>query len=338
MLHFRNAKASLLPLLFLLLNSASYGQTDKSNVDQDIVIADTHIHNGFSYNNDELMSSFHYFVDRNVKIFGYPLPIRRVKFDSLFAEISKDVDDLQSLSARERSFRIIDHSNSDGNDAQRKGVAIFLTIEYFHGVFEGNPENVDKYRKLGIRSITIIDNEADRFFKENRLTAFGKQILYRMNKVGILIDISHLSESQMVEVLGYSNSPVIASHSCAGKIAGRNSNLSDRVLKLLKEEQGYVFVTFNKSDLFANAKSAKDGIEQFIEHVEYLKKLIGVDLIGIGSDYQANGKYVPQSLNETNTYKRIQDGLLMKGYSEADVRKIMSGNLLRVMAVNHSVQ
>jgi membrane dipeptidase len=122
-------------------------------------------------------------------------------------------------------------------------VSVFLSIEYFDGVFNADSVNVEKYRKMGIRSITLVDNDIDIFFRKDQLTKFGKQTIHKMNKAGILVDITHLSENHMIEVIRFSVAPVIASHSCARTVSGNRGSLSDEVLEALKENKGYVFTT-----------------------------------------------------------------------------------------------
>ena len=314
---------------------ATYGQAE-INTPQFVAIADAHIHHGLSNDGIRLeFQDFNFFTQRDLQIISFPMPVGREKTDDLVSLIGTEIDKLNVLSVQSRKFRVTDDPTRVSDNLSSEQLTVFLSIEYFHGVFDGNPANVEKYRKMGIRSITIIDNESDRFFTEDHLTMFGKQVIRRMNEQEILVDISHLPEKYMIDVIDYSTVPVIASHSCARTVSKNNASLSDAVLGALKANGGYVFITFNKNDLFPAEESGARGIERFIEQVVYLTSILGSDHVGIGSDYQALGEYVPQALNENNTYRQIQKSLRDAGFSDSEIGMIMSGAFLNAVRVHH---
>ena len=326
---------TLLLLCVFLLQYVCFGQpgNNHARVGNAIVIADAHLHHGFSDDMDALEPhNFEYFFERNVNIINYPLPVKKIKTDNLPQVISDEIYRLRLLSKTEGTFEIRDTStNLDSTVTESNKIQVFLSIEYFYGVFGGNSETVKEYRKMGVRSITLINNDTDRFFENNRLTNFGKQTIHEMNEAEMIIDISHLSEAQMIAVINFSKLPVTASHSGVRHVANIKYNLSDNVLKLLKDKKGSVFVSFNKNGLYDGEEKIIDGIEQLVAHIDYLKKYLGIDYIGIGSDYQADGQYVPPALNKTGSYNLIVEGLTLKGYSVTEINKIMSRNFLRIM-------
>lgn len=289
---------------------------------------DFHIHHGFKTENEEVVfSNFDYFAKRGVNTFSFPLPVDRSKTENLFLRIKKEVNQLKQLSEESGKFNIADSAKS----IDLSFANLILSIEYFYGIFNGNIESVKNYKELGIRSITIYNNDTDRLFNENSLTPFGQQIIKEMNKHKILIDISHINEEQKLEAINYSESPVIVSHSNTRKHADMDYNLSDNVLSALNQNKGYVFVSFNKNGLYKGSTKEQDAIAKFVDHIDYLVNSIGIDYVGIGSDYQASGKYVPTRLNEKSSYKNIRDKLLTKNYSPADIRKIMFDNAHKVL-------
>lgn len=314
---------------------ASAGQV-KSDTAEAKMIADAHIHHGLSHQNGHVVpQNFDFFPQRNVQIISFPMPIHRGGTGDLMSLIEAETVEMNILSERNKKFQLISSNIDFCENPNSEQLAVFLSIEYFHGVFNGDPDNVEKYRNLGVRSITIIDNEHDRFFNDDKLTVFGKQIIRQMNAVGVLVDISHLSEQHMIEIIHFSEKPVIASHSGARAVSKNDGGLSDAVLEALKISGGFAFTTFNKNDLFLPGEVDVNSMDKFIEHVVYLTQTLGPDHVGIGSDYQAMGKYVPKALNEINTYQQIHEALKEAGFFESDIESIMSGTFLNALGVSY---
>ena len=107
--------------------------------------------------------------------------------------------------------------------------------------------------------------------------------------------------------------------------------MSDELLTSLGDKCGYVFTTFNRNDLFDNDEAVDDGIGKFIKHVVYLTEKLGVNHVGIGSDYQAMGNYVPSDLNEIDTFRKIQAGLREADFSDEEITLISSDVFLNLL-------
>lgn len=205
------------------------------------------------------------------------------------------------------------------------------------------------------------------------LTDFGKQVVHRLNDLGVMIDLSHPGEQTFYDVLATTNKPVIASHSCAYALNPFRRNLKDDQLKALAKNGGVVFVNFysgfvdstyfkkqvqfisrhkaaldsltkvyNDEDLatdrlFALYKTESDALRpplsMLIKHIDYIAKLIGVDHVGIGSDFDGAESY-PLGMDDVTDYPKITEELLKFGYTEKDIDKILGGNFLRVLKAN----
>lgn len=277
-------------------------------------IVDAHIHNGLKINDGIIeFDNLEYFSERGIKSFYYALPVDRTKTNELAKRISKEINQLNKL-------------ENDQFD-------INYGIEYFYGVINGKLANIDLFHKLGIKYITLIDNEYDEIFSnDNELSDLGKQVIEKMNAIEIKIDISHLNCQKALKVIKYSNAPVIASHSCTFEIANITGNLCNSVIDALKENNGFVMVSFNKVSLFESEIINDNGIVRFVNHIDYLKEKIGIDKIGIGTDYQANGKYVPNSLDNKNVFNAIYKELVARDYTDSDISKVFGENLINLFA------
>ena len=148
-----------------------------------------------------------------------------------------------------------------------------------------------------------------------------------MNRVGMMIDLSHASEGTFWDVIQLSTDPVIASHSGAKACCYHNRNLTDDQLRALAKNGGVAQVCIYKSYLNKNRNAAS--IEDVIRHIDHIVKVAGIDHVGIGSDFDGGGG-VPGCMGD-NDMINITVKLLERGYSEEDIRKIWGGNFFRVM-------
>jgi membrane dipeptidase len=205
------------------------------------------------------------------------------------------------------------------------------------------------------------------------LTDFGKQIVHHLNDLGVLVDVSHVGEQTFYDVMATSTKPVIASHSCAYALNPNQRNMKDAQLKALAKNGGVVFVNFysgfvdsaygrkvarflhqhhaeldsliriyhdhDLANIRLNAiyKSESDQLRPplslLIKHIDYIVKLIGVDHVGIGSDFDGAESY-PLGMDDVTDYPKITEELLKLHYSEADIDKILGGNFIRVLQAN----
>lgn len=205
------------------------------------------------------------------------------------------------------------------------------------------------------------------------LSDYGKQIVHHLNGLGVMVDVSHVGEQTFYDVIATSTKPVIASHSCAYALDPNQRNMKDDQLKALAKNGGVVFVNFysgfidsaymrKESTFLREHRSELDSLEKvyhdadlakirlnalhkeesdqirpplslLIKHIDYIAKLIGVDHVGIGSDFDGAESY-PQGMDDVTDYPKITEELLKLNYSKADIDKILGGNFLRVLKAN----
>ncbi|XP_065569512.1 dipeptidase 1-like [Artemia franciscana] len=193
--------------------------------------------------------------------------------------------------------------------------------------------------ELGARYLTLTHNcntpWADQSGKDrpgnepefNGLTLFGMDIVREMNRLGMLIDLSHVSSTTMHDALTVSRSPVIFSHSGARSVCDHPRNVPDDVLFRLAQNKGIVMVVFYPG---FSACASTATMEDVIAHIEYIRNLIGVDFIGIGGDYDGVSS-APVGLEDVSKYPSLFAELSFRGWTEEELVKLAGGNFLRVM-------
>lgn len=219
--------------------------------------------------------------------------------------------------------------------------AVVLSLEYFRGFLEGSSETIELYFKQGVRMITLAHTKTDRISDsdsddpgEHGLSAFGREVVRKMNRLGMAIDITHLPDQLQRDVIKESRAPVVASHSNTQSLFNISRNIPDDILKQIAAKGGAVMVTFDSgmlsSDYLPPSKErAPIGI--LIDHIDHVAKLVGIDHVGIGSDFMGSGINSPKGLETAAGFPLITYHLLKRGYAENDIQKIMGGNLLRVL-------
>ncbi|MDR0750244.1 MAG: gamma-glutamyl-gamma-aminobutyrate hydrolase family protein [Tannerellaceae bacterium] len=211
--------------------------------------------------------------------------------------------------------------------------AIFLGIENGYAIGK-DLANLARFKEMGVSYITLCHNGSNDICDSAKgepewggLSPFGKEVVGEMNRLGIMIDISHAAESAFFDVLKESKTPVIASHSSVKALCNHPRNLSDKQIKALAEKGGVIQVCLYKG--FINRDEEKASVSDAIRHIDYIVRLAGIDYVGIGSDFDGDGELI--GCRASNELINITVGLLKAGYSEQDIKKIWGGNLLRVM-------
>lgn len=242
---------------------------------------------------------------------------------------------------------------------------------------EGQLPNVEHFFKRGIRYITlthfkdnhISDSSTDTSHTWHGLSPFGRRVVEEMNRLGIMVDVSHISDDAFYEVMRSSKTPAIASHSsCRYFTPGFERNMSDDMIKLLAKNGGVIQIGFGSSFLTeeyrkretalrsqiqtylkAHNLTLRDSagrayahqytkdhplgyadIKDVVAHIDHVIKLVGVDYVGLGSDFDGVGDELPIGLKDVSQYPNLIRELLKAGYSDTDIKKICGENLLRV--------
>jgi len=239
----------------------------------------------------------------------------------------------------------------------------------------GDLNNVTYFYNRGIRYITLAhslsNHISDSSYDENKqwggLSPFGEEVVREMNRVGIMVDISHVSDGAFWDVLEIAEAPMIASHSSLRHFTpGFERNMTDNMVKALAEKGGVVMINFGSAFLTEKANTAGDWeaypvwleergeedspeneaafraeyfgeagypfatLNDVLDQIDRVVELAGIDYVGLGSDFDGVGNSLPIGLKDVSQYPNLIQGLLDRGYSEDDIKKVLSGNILRV--------
>ena len=287
----------------------------------------------------------------------------------------KLIDSVEAIIARAPDKFAIATSVADVQSQFEQGL-ISLPMGMENGSpLQGDINNLRIFYDRGIRYITlahslsnhISDSSYDLRRQWKGLSPFGKELIGHMNEIGMIIDISHVSDAAFYQVIELTQAPVIASHSSLRTFTpGFERNMDDNMLKALAKNGGVVMINFGSSFVTRDARlwriaygKAKDALikekgenspeveafdenykaenpypfstlPQVLDHIDYVVKLVGIDYVGIGSDYDGVGDSLPIGLKDVSTFPNLVQGLMDRGYSDADIKKILSANVLRV--------
>lgn len=218
-------------------------------------------------------------------------------------------------------------------------IAAVLTIEGAYSLNEQNAiELVRQYYDLGVRAIALTWNYSNvlgegaySVYRDGRpsdggLTALGKQVVREMNRLGIIVDVSHLDVRTFWGVIETTKAPLIASHSCVYSLENHLRNLSDDQIQAIANQGGVVQIAYFREFLGSGDNLT---IKTVVDHIDYVVKLVGADYVGLGSDY--DGAKMIDELDSCAKIPEITRELVKRGYSKTDVMKILGGNTLRVM-------
>lgn len=219
------------------------------------------------------------------------------------------------------------------NTIEADKIAAILSIEGGEAL-EGDLAVLRMLYRLGVRLLTLTWNQRNQIADGvgesqtgSGLTEFGFKVIDEMNKLGMLIDVSHLSETCFWEVIKRSKSPIVASHSNCYNLCPHLRNLKDEQIKAIAEKGGIIGITF-VPDFLTNEKR-ETTIKDVTEHIDYLVKRVGVDYVGLGSDFDGT-KVLPLGLEGVDKITNITKELLKQGYKVEDIKKILGENWLRV--------
>ena len=302
-----------------------------------------------------------------------------------FAYANREMDSLDALALRnpDKIIKVANYAELLKAVKQHKIAAMF-GVEGGH-MIEDDLNKLETLYKRGARYLTVTHNiapswatsAADETSNPNLphkgLTDFGRQVVQRMNQLGMMIDVSHAGDQTFWDIIKITTKPIIASHSSVYSLVPHRRNLKDEQIKAIAKNGGVIQVNFNpgfidssfdkKEIAFiknhvaendslmktgmtnnyaldylyykyaAEANSIRPPLSMVIDHIEYIIRLVGIDYVGLGSDFDGIN-LTPQQLDDVTTYPLITKALVERGYSRKDITKILGGNLLRVLKAN----
>lgn len=385
-------------IFFLLLCCYTFSQAQSyKELHEEAIVADTH--------NDILSTCLekHYSFDDNLKgkthsdlkrmqQGGIDVQVFSIWCDGSYGKGTafnwaiREIDTLYAAAARNPSKMKIVKNYADLQDAlQHHQLAAMMGVEGGH-MIEDNMAYLDSFKKRGVCYMTLTWNNSPSWATSARdethdsllhqpkgLNDFGKQVVKRMNAMGMMVDVSHVGEQTFWDVIHTTTKPVIASHSDAYALCPVARNLKDSQIVAIAKNGGVIDVNFypgfidssfeRKSDAFDERHKAerdsllkanpepyyahdflytkyKDEIQtmrpplsMLIDHIDYLVKLAGIDHVGLGSDLDGIS-ITPQQIDDITDYPLITKELLKRGYSKSNIKKILGENFLRVYKAN----
>lgn len=285
------------------------------------------------------------------------------------------IDSVEAIVARAPNKFAIATTVADVHDHFKQGL-ISLPMGMENGSpIQGDLANLKTFYQRGIRYITLAHSQSNHISDSSYdlrrqwkgLSPFGKELVKEMNALGIMIDISHVSDAAFYQALEISQVPVIASHSSLRKFTpGFERNMDDEMLKALAQNGGVIMINFGSGFISPMARQWRDklgerrqalidefgedsqqvtefneqyreqnpypfsNLDMVLDHIDHVVATVGIDYVGIGSDYDGVGDSLPEGLKDVSTFPNLVAGLLARDYSEAQIRQILGGNLLRV--------
>ena len=309
----------------------------------------------------------------------HPYHYARRMIDTLYATAERHPDKIKIVTSSKELMKTV----------KQKKLAAMIGVEGGH-MIENDINNVDTLFKMGARYMTLTWNNStpwatsameetnDSLLHQPKgLSDYGKQIIRRMNELGMMIDLSHTGEKTFWDVMANTTKPVLISHSCVYTLCPVFRNLKDDQIKAIGKNGGVIDINFYNGFLDSNYfkrekafwlqhKEEKDSLlkinpdedvasalienefknewyvirpplSMIIDHIDYIVKLIGINHVGIGSDFDGVGNATPQQLDDVTGYPLVTKALLDRGYSRKDILKILGGNFLRLLKANENI-
>ena len=303
-----------------------------------------------------------------------------------YAWAMREMDTLDAVAARNPDKMVVAKNWAQIQKALKEGKLVAqYGVEGGH-MIEDDINKLDTFYKRGVRYMTLTWNNSPSWASSHTdeknakyggprgLTSFGKQIIQRMNQLGMIVDISHVGEATFWDAIKTTTKPVIASHSNAYTICPVTRNLKDDQIKAVGKNGGVIHLNFfsafvdstfqaknmafrrkHKTELDAllatgiqqeyaqstlaekykeETDANKPDIEALMKHLDHIVKLIGVDHVGLGSDFDGIDS-APKQLKTVVDYPEFTKALIKRGYSDTDIEKILGGNFLRVYRMNN---
>ena len=320
---------------------------------------------------------------------GLNTPFMSIYIPSIYQRIGgakefadKRIDLVDSLAKAHKELFAVPKNTKQVEKLFRNGImAMPMGMENGAGI-EDDIKLIKYFYKRGVRYITLTHSEDNRICDSsydttrtwNGLSPFGRKVVKEMNRLGMMIDVSHVSDSTFYQVLELTNKPVIASHSsCRKYIPGFERNMNDDMIRAMAKNRGVIQINFGSTFIDSTSKEAFDArwkalrkfllesgaeygdsasnaflqqyddknggmpystVQRVADHIDHVVKLAGVDHVGFGSDFDGVGDSLPIGLKDVSMYPNLIAELLRRSYKPDDIRKICGENLMRVWKAN----
>ena len=384
--------------LFLLLSIVSSAQSYQK-IHIKAVVIDTHndvlstiTMKGLDIEND-LTGKSHSDIGRfkkagmDIQVFSIFCDERFGK-DTAFKYANIEIDSLYAIVARNKDkMMIVTNPKQLQQAVKQNKLGCMMGVEGGH-MIEDNLDYLDALYKRGARYMTLTWNNSTSWatsaFDETRkkdslphkgLTDFGKQVVKKMNELGMIVDISHVGEQTFWDAIQTSTKPVIASHSCVYNLCPVPRNLKDDQIKAIGKNGGVIHLNFYSGFIDSNYNKGKTAflqkhkqevdslkslkwanyeieewtakkypqeveayrpdLSQLLNHLDYIVKMIGIDHVGLGSDFDGI-ESAPRPLDDVTSFPLITKALIERGYSKKDIEKILGRNFIRVFEANQN--
>lgn len=225
------------------------------------------------------------------------------------------------------NYKDIMKNNKEGK------LSAVLTIEE-GGAIKGKLYNLRNFYRLGVRAMTLTWNEVNEIgfpnknekYRDKGLTEFGQEVIHEMNRLGMIIDVSHLSDKGFYDVSRLSSKPFIASHSNSRAMKSHFRNLTDDMIKILSENGGVMGICFER-DFLGDSKNTR--IEDIVRHIKHIRDIGGIDVIALGSDY--DGSHPNCEIDNIGEIEKLVYALKDAKFTEYEIEKVFYKNALRVI-------
>ncbi|MGI8952844.1 MAG: dipeptidase [Chitinophagaceae bacterium] len=385
----------IIVLVLIHFYSFLFAQQDYEKLHQQAILVDTHndiisklIERNYIFDSDLTVKTQSDL--KRMFIGGIDVQIFSIWCDGLqpnpYAFANREIDTLYAVVARHPDSMMIVKTPADlMKGVQQKKLGCMMGVEGGH-MIENSLDKLDSLYNRGVRYMTLTWNNStpwatsakeetyDSLLHQPKgLNDFGKQVVKRMNELGMMVDLSHVGYQTFWDAINTTKKPVIVSHSCVYKLCPAFRNLKDDQIKAVGKNGGVIHINFysgfldstyeKKDSLFGvEHKAERDSLlklnpepyfadnylyEKYktevqamraplhllFDHLDYIVKMIGVDHVGLGSDFDGINSS-PQELDDVTDYPLITKELLKRGYSETDIKKILGGNFIRVFKAN----
>ncbi len=296
-----------------------------------------------------------------------------IEIDSLYAIVGRNPDKMMMVTTPEELRRAVDEKKLGCMIGVEGGHMIEESLENLEALFNRGTRYLTLTWNNSVSWASSAKDEAAGEAVQKGLSDFGRSVVAKMNELGMMVDLSHVGEKTFWDAIAITTKPVILSHSSVYKLCPVPRNVKDDQIKAVAKNGGVIQVNFysgfldpnylkRRREVFARRKAEQDSLKNLnmadyaisqwiakkypgefedirppfsmiLDHIDYIVKLVGVDHVGIGADMDGI-ESMPKGINGVQDFPKITQGLLQRGYSETDIRKIMGGNFIRVFEAN----